>query len=515
LYGGRASSDVVRTGSDRARVTGIFEAPRNAAFRALAESAGIDLEEGELLVGREIQANGKSRAFVGNRPVTAALLREMSPYLGDIHGQHDQQELFSADAQLAMLDHFAGSEMSEIADLSEKLRELDAAIAEIDRNDQEKLRLADMWSFQKREIEQAQLQAGEEEQLHTERSRLANVARLEEHSRAAGELLYESEYAALGAVRQARRRLEELCRIDPALNDTLASLLPAEIAIDEAARVLQSYAAGLEADPARLDHIEARLAVIERLKRKYGESVEVVLAFLEDVSQKLDGIETAGQRRERLIRDREAAAAAYQRAANKLSDHRKASARLLEKAIHAELASLAMAGTVFQVDLTKGDWTARGWDQIRFLVSPNKGEEPRSLEKVASGGELSRLALALKTSLAGREERASATGRTLVFDEVDAGIGGRTAESVGRRLKKLSAANQVLCVTHAPQIAGFADHHYVVSKSEAGGRTVTAIEELVTSSQRAREIGRMLSGERMTEDAIRHAEQLIKEGSRS
>ncbi|MEZ5354309.1 MAG: DNA repair protein RecN [Bryobacteraceae bacterium] len=514
LYGGRASADLVRTGADRARIAGIFEAPSTPAFQALASESGIEIEDGELLIEREILSSGKSRAFAGSRPVTVALLRELAPHWGDIHGQHDQQELFDAARQLDMLDAFGGIDTAAIALLHERWQTIRRDIEALDRSEQEKLRLADLWSFQKREIDDARLQPGEDDALEADRRVLMNVAKLDEYARSAYDLLYDAEGAALAAVRQARKRLEDLCRIDPALAETLEMLKPAEIAIDEASRSLQHYLAGLEGDPARLDAIETRLAAIDKLKRKYGTTVAEILAFLADVSEKLQAVASAGEHRAKLSGELEEAAAAYEKAARKASLARGKAARQLEAAAHDELASLAMGGTRFQVELTEGEWSPHGWDRARFLLSANKGEEPRPLEKVASGGELSRLALALKTCAAGNGEARSGVPRTLVFDEVDTGVGGRTAESVGRRLKRLAAGHQVLCVTHAPQIAGFADHHYVVAKGEAAGRTVASIEELPTQTARAREIGRMLSGEKMTEEAIRQAEQLIKAGAR-
>lgn len=510
LYGGRASADMVRSGADRARIAGIFEAPASTAFRKLLEENGVEIEDGELLIEREIQANGKSRAFLGSRPVTAALLKDIAPHLGDIHGQHDQQELFQHDSQLAMID--AAGETSEavaaVGSVFTRWQTVARELEELDRGEQEKLRLADLWSFQKREIEEAGLHEGEEEELEAERKILGNVSRLEDSAQAAYSVLYEAQGSAIAQVKTARKRLEELCRIDESMRETFDLLKPAEIALDEASHSLRHYLGTLESDPARLEHVESRLAAIDKLKRKYGASVGEILAFLADVSGRLAAVETAGERRAQLAKERERLAADYERAARKLSQDRRKAASKLEGQVQEELAALAMAGTTFRVEFTEGGWTAHGVDRVRFLVSPNRGEEPRPLEKVASGGELSRLALALKTCLTGGQKKPK-TLRTLVFDEVDSGVGGRTAESVGRRLKKLAAANQLLCVTHLPQIAGFGDHHYVVEKHEIKGRTQASIEEL-TGEARTREIGRMLSGERMTPEALKHAEQLLK-----
>lgn len=519
LYGGRASADVIRSGAARARVTGIFEAPRSAAMRKLLEDSGIEAEDGELLVEREILPNGKSRAFLGSRPVTVALLRELAPLLGDIHGQHDQQELFSAESQLDMVDEFAaaGSRVEAVGRIFERWQVCSRELEELDRGEQEKLRLADLWSFQKREIEEAQLGPGEDAKIEAERRVLMNVARIEESVRGAYTFLYDSGEAAFGQIRQARKRLEDASRMDASLQETADLLKPAEIAIDEASRTLQHYLGSLEADPARLEHIESRLALIEKLKRKYGGSVEEILAFLDGVSERLAAVESAGERRTQLAAEREKLAEEYRREAGLLSEARRKAAAQLEAAVRKELESLAMGGTEFKVAFAEAEWSARGWDRVRFLLSANKGEEARPLDRVASGGELSRLALALKTCVAAQGEgKRGADGkvmRTLVFDEVDTGVGGRTAESVGRRLKKLSVLHQVLCVTHAPQIAAFADHHYAVAKSVSGGRTVAAVEELSAEARR-REIGRMLSGEQTTKEALEQAEQLIKAGSR-
>lgn len=520
LYGGRASADVVRSGADRARVAGIFEAPASAEFRTLLEQNGIEVEDGELLIEREILASGKSRAFLGSRPVTAALLKDLAPHLGDIHGQHDQQELFSHDSQLAMLDTFAdsGEVLNELSGCFARWQAASRELEELDRGEQEKLRLADLWSFQKREIEEAALKPGEETELDNERKVLGNVTRLEEHAQAAYDALYESQGSAIAQLKSARKRLEELSRIDDSLRETLESLKPAEITLDEAAHTLRHYLGGLEADPRRLELVESRLAAIDKLKRKYGASVDEILAFLAHVSTQLAALENAGERRIRLLAERDTLAAGYERLARTLSDSRRQASLRLEEQVRGELAALAMGGTQFQVEFTEGGWTARGTDRVRFLVSPNRGEEPRPLEKTASGGELSRLALALKTCLTSRNtsdsgstKKKAKVQRTLVFDEVDTGVGGRTAESVGRRLKKLAASSQLLCVTHLPQIAGFGDHHYVVEKHEVKGRTQASIQEL-TGEARTREIGRMLSGEQMTPEALKHAEQLLKLG---
>lgn len=510
LLGGRASTDMIRSGEDRARVAGIFDIRGSDAAQALLATAGFEPEDGELLIEREILAGGKSRAYVSSRPAALALLRGLAPHLGDIHGQHDQQLLFAPEAQREMLDVFAGVEdaLKRIGDAHSRLRACEAQLADFERSEQEKLRLLDLWQFQRQEIEGVRPQPGEDTALDNERRVLQNLGRLQESAGAAYAALYDSPESALALMRIAARRLEELCRIDPALAEIRETLKPAEIAAQEAAYALRDYISRLEADPGRLEEIESRLSALEKLKRKYGTTIDETLEFLERVRAQIDAVEHAGERMETLRAERQQLTALYDDLAKALSARRKEAARKLEVRVEAELASLAMARTVFKVALGPAPRSQWGTDSVGFLVSPNAGEEPRPLEKVASGGEISRIALALKTCLTGPAKTGGAA-RTLVFDEVDSGIGGSAAEGVGRRLKKLAAAHQVLCVTHLAQIACFADHHYLVEKREQKGRTVASIEEL-DATARTREIGRMLSGQKLTPEALRHAEQLIK-----
>jgi DNA repair protein RecN (Recombination protein N) len=310
----------------------------------------------------------------------------------------------------------------------------------------------------------------------------------------------------------ASRRLEELARIDATAAGMVETLKPAILAVDEVSFTLRDYLGKLEADPERLDQVEARLAGIDKLKRKYGTSVEQILEFLEQVRSHLALSEDAGERRARLEKERGRLAAEFSAAAAKLTQARTCAGQDLGRRVEAELASLAMARTRFIAAIEAAPWSPWGADAVRFLIAPNAGEEPKPLDRIASGGELSRLALALKTCTVAAPRDNAGPPRTLVFDEVDAGIGGGAAEAVGRRLKRLAATSQVLCVTHLPQIAGFADYHYRVEKYESKGRTLSGIEELDADS-RAREIGRMISGERLTPEALKHAEQLLKLGT--
>ena len=510
LFGGRASADMIRSGTSKARVSAIFEVP--AGLGPLA-AAGIDSEDGELILEREILASGKSRAFVGSRPVTASLLRELAPYLGDIHGQHEQQNLSSADAQREMLDvSVSESLLDEVAALYRQLRRLGAELEDLDRNEQEKLRLADLWSFQRKEIEAVSPQPMEDEQLEAERKIQKNVTKLEESATAAYALLYEDQASVTAQLRVAQRRIEELARIDDAFQPVVDSLKPASISIDDASHTLRDYLGKLEADPQRLEAIETRMAAIERLKRKYGATIEEIRQFYDTVSKQLSAVENAGEHRAALEKEREKLQAAFRTGAARLTAQRKETGRKLARKVEAELASLAMQRSVFEVRITPAEWSTHGADLIEFLISANVGEEPRPLDKVASGGELSRVALSLKTCTMRAAGPSRKAARTLVFDEVDAGIGGGAADAVGRKLKKLAGVEQVLCVTHLAQVASYADHHYFVDKRSERGRTYTTIEELA-GPRRTQEIGRMLSGELLTPEALKHAEQMIKAGT--
>jgi len=514
LFGGRASAEVVRTGTDRARVSGIFVAPPDPAFRALLEEAGIALEDEELIVEREVTATGKSRALLANRPATATLLKSLAPWLGDIHGQNEQQRLHAPESQRQMLDTFAeaGALTAEVSELFGAWRTCARELEEIDRAEQEQLRLADLWSFQRKEIEEVDPRVGEDSELEAEKRVLQNVTRLAEHAGAAYSALYDAPDSAVAQARAAAKRVQELVRIDPALTEVAELLRPAVIGLEEAGLTLRDYVGKLHADPGRLDEVETRLAAMDRLRRKYGATMEEILGFLAGLRTKMQTVEEAGERRAAIEARREKLGREYTAAAGRLTRARKQAAGRLEKRVEQELAALAMAGTRFQVGFAAAGWSAEGVDAVRFLVSANVGEEPRELDKVASGGEVSRIALAIKTCI--ESARAGSAQHLLVFDEVDAGIGGEAAESVGRRLKALSRSNQVLCVTHQANIAAFADHHYRVEKQQSNGRTVAVVTEL-TGEDRTKEIGRMLSGQRLTPEALRHAAQLIQGGAAS
>ncbi|HKV92726.1 MAG TPA: DNA repair protein RecN [Candidatus Angelobacter sp.] len=511
LLGDKASTEMIRHGAEKAIVSGVFEADEKHLARVLEEN-GIEAEGSQIIVKREIAAGGKGRVFVNNQPATVALLRALAPALASIHAQNETILAFDEAARLALLDTYAVHDLSDLAEKYAAWAEVRERLAHLDRDEQDRLRMADLWSFQKREIEAAKLHPGEDQKLETEKRVLANSEKLFGAATAAYQVLYEDDASALTQISAARKQLEELARFDTKFLEVLASLEGAKAAIEDVSATARDYADGIDASPDRLAEVEDRLALIDRLKRKYGSSVDQVIGYGEDVARKLNELENREDLVRELKKDLAAAAAAYLGAAQAASKKRYRSAQELQKLVEAEINQLAMKAQ-FRIEVSGSDeqtnWTAAGFDSVAYLISPNPGEPLKPVEQIASGGELSRVMLALKATIEAGKKSKAATQRTLVFDEIDTGIGGRAAEAVGKKLKSLARANQVLCITHLPQIASFADHHYLIEKQEAAGRTRTLVRAL-TADERTEEIARMLSGAKLTETSRQHAEQLLK-----
>ena len=508
LFGARADAGVIRAGAKRARISGIFDPPPGDAFRAWLEARGFAADD-ELIVERQILASSKSRAYVNGSPATLAALKELAGRLGDIHGQHEQQMLFSPREQMKMLDGFAGTAAAArgVAEAYRAYRKLEAQIRELKAGEQERLRRLDLLRFQAGEIGRAELQPSEDEALQRERSLLLNLSRLRESCAAAYHALYEADAAAAAQLKAAAGQLEAVGALDESLANFAAGLEAARAAVEDTAFEIRNYIDRLEAQPERQEEIEERLALIEKLKRKYGPTLDDVARYGEKAGKELEELE-AGEAAPAALEERlREAGEAYRGQAAALGRRRREAAEKLEAGVERELADLAMEKARFAVGFEPlEDWSADGLERIVFLFSANPGQAQRPLHRAASGGELSRVALALKTCLTGAGGGAEA-GRTLVFDEVDSGVGGRVAEAVGKRLKKLSAGSQVLCVTHLPQIAGFADAHFHVAKTEERQQTFASVSEL-SGNRRIEELARMLSGAEVTEAALANARQL-------
>jgi DNA repair protein RecN (Recombination protein N) len=525
LLGEKASSDVIRTGAERAVVSAVFECGGVAgnAIEKVLEHNGLDeSEDGSLIVRREIAAGGKGRVFVNNQAATVAVLRQLAPHLATIHAQNESILAFDAPARLGLLDGFAGAQVEPVAAAFEAWRGIRARIEDLERGEQDRLRLVDLWIFQKREIEEARLQDGEDEQLEIEKRVLSNAEKIYNAAMQAFDLLYEGDGSTTASMRAAQKQIEELARYEPRFQEARAALETARISVEDVGAAVRDYAGGIHASPEHLAEVEDRLALLDRLKRKYGPALEDVIAFGTDVARKLSEVENKDEILRQLRAELAKAGTEYLRAARALSKSRQDAARKLEKLVEAEINDLAMK-SAFRIEMTtseqEGNWTPAGIDQVIYMIATNPGEPMRQLEHIASGGELSRVMLALKVSVENRVARApspakagssrTAAQRTMVFDEIDTGIGGRAAEAVGKKLKALARANQVLCVTHLPQIATFADQHYVIEKKERNGRTRTSIRAVV-GEERTEEVARMLSGAKLTDTSRKHAEQMIK-----
>jgi DNA repair protein RecN (Recombination protein N) len=512
LLGERASPELVRSGEDRAFVEAVFEIPDATA---LLEERGLPTEGDEVVLRREIQSAGKGRATVNGAIVPVGLLKELAPRLAVIHGQHEPQGLVDPATHAALLDEFADVGAGRpIAEYYRDLRAAESALARLREDRREAERRREMLDFQATEIEKARLAPGEEDALRSEKLRQANAGRLATLSGEAYALLYDDEAAVLGRLRQVFKRLEELASVDRDFQ-AYAQLRSSLVApLEDLALRLRDYHETLEVSPGRLDEIEARLAQMERLKKKYGATIEDVIAFGERCRGELLALGSPEAQENALVERCAQLRAAYLERARAVSRARHRAAGELRKRVQSELAQLAMEKTRFEVAFDPADpetaagdparWTERGLEASEFVISPNPGEELRPLARIASGGELSRMMLALR-SVIGHEGR----GLTMVFDEVDAGIGGRVAEVVGRKLRTIAAGRQVLCVTHLPQIAALADQHLFVSKRTERGRTVASVSCL-SESERVEEIARMLGGETITPAARDHAREMLK-----
>jgi DNA repair protein RecN (Recombination protein N) len=520
LLGEKATTDIIRTGAERAVVSAVFEAD-GAAAKAIVqilEANGIDAEEDSVILRREIAAGGKGRVFINNQPATVAALRQLAPHLATVHAQSETLLAFDAPARLALLDTYTNLQTDSVEEAFRGWKAVAARIEELERDEQDRARLLDLWSFQKKEIDDAKLQAGEDERLEAEKLVLANAERIYSAAMHAFDLLYEGDSSTAASLRAAQKHLQDLVRFEPKFQEALTALDTARISVEDVGATLRDYAGGIQASPEHLAEVEDRLALLDRLKRKYGPSLDEAIHFGAEASRKLLEMENKDEVLGQLRKDLAKAGEHYLQLARALSKKRYESARKLEKIVEGEIGDLAMKSS-FHIEVTGGDeeanWSAAGFDQVAYLIATNPGEPLRPMEHIASGGELSRVMLALKVSIeagAGNAKKKNAGQRTLVFDEIDIGIGGRAAEAVGKKLKALSRGNQVLCVTHLPQIATFADHHYVIEKREVGGRTRTSVRP-VTGDERTEEVARMLSGAKLTETSRKHAEQLLKSNS--
>lgn len=524
ILGGRSSTELIRAGAESAQVEAIFELEENAALDEDLEEWGVPLGEDCLLVvNREVHRTGRGRCRVNGQTVPVFLLNKIGGYLMDIHGQHAHQSLLATARQREILDDFGGpalhAKAREVAALYERRQRIKNALSQVTLGEEEKNRKIEFLTFQIQEIEAARLQEGEEEELAAERELLAGAERLFEAASGSYQLLYGGDEpgSALDRLLESRQLLEKVVAIDPRLQPLAAMLSEAAAQVEEVSREIRLYREKIEFNPAQLAAVEERLDEIYKLKRKYGKSIPEILAYAEKAREELEAIEGEEERLEALAEELADVERKLTGAAEELSALRRKTAAELEQLISRHLAEVNMGKTVFKVALTREQdeengllsagekvaVTREGFDRVEFLVAPNPGEGLRPLAKIASGGELSRLMLALKVVLAEKDNIPS-----MVFDEIDAGIGGRTAQAVAEKLLLLSQTHQVICVTHLPQIASMARRHFFIQKKTAGDRTTVEVKTL-NQEERVEELARMLGGAEVTSTTREHAREML------
>ena len=505
ILGERAYRDVIRTGSSKAAVRAVFSrVPELSWF----EENGVEYDPDELLIQREIYADGKNVCRVNGRPVTVAILKKLGGSLVNIHGQHDSQQLFDEGNHLTYLDLFAQNQKQrgEYVEAFQKAEAVRREIRRLSMDEGEKLRRVEALQFQIQEIERAELQPGEDDALETRRKVLQNSEKLVDGLARAVSALYgdEDRDGAAGLLSEAEHALGRITRYDDGLRDTAERLSELSSAVQDLSEELRDRVDELSYSGEELEQIESRLDVIHRLRRKYGGDVEAILGYLERARQELDEIEFASDRIEQLTKQLRGLDQEAERAGLALRETRLQAAKELEQRLAGELAALDMLRAQFVCQFEPQPMGENGMDLVRFLMTANVGEALKPMSKVASGGELARIMLAIKNVLAEQD----AVG-TLIFDEVDAGVSGRAAQKVAEKLRAVSRGKQVLCVTHLPQIAAAADHHLLIVKSERGGRTYTRVTPL-DKEGRKREIARIIGGAEITETTLKSAEEMLR-----
>jgi DNA repair protein RecN (Recombination protein N) len=513
LTGERVSSDIIKDDADTAQIEGLFEVEPDRALQDIFESSGISFENSnpsELIIRRELSTTGKNRVYVNDQLVTASFLKRLAPYLVDIHGQGEQFSLFDPASHLNLLDEFAGNEklLEQSGNAFHAFSAINNELAALKKDEAEKLQLVDILKFQVGELERANLKLGESEELEDEKHRLNNVEKLSALSSEAFGFLYENDESTSATFEKAARNIKELSEYDSRFRDHSEAIENARALIEDLSIATRDLLGSLEFSPERLEEIESRLAEIARLTRKYGGSAEAAVEHLEQSKRRLSNIETSELREKELTRELDAKRTEYLNAAGKLTTARAKSAKQFSKEVEKNLQPLALEKARFDVRVdtptepTDEEFGDSGIDRVEFYFSANVGESPKPLVKVASGGEASRLMLILKTTAR------VAASKTAVFDEIDAGIGGRVSESVGAKLKELAKTQQVLCVTHQAQVASQADRHFLVEKTFRSGKTVVSIRELA-GNERIEEIARMLAGETITDAARENARAML------
>ncbi|MEK3934273.1 DNA repair protein RecN [Sporosarcina sp. FSL W7-1349] len=511
LAGGRGSQEFIRHGAKKAELEGMFtiDDPDHPVL-AKMNDIGIETEDGVVILRRDLNANGKTVCRVNGKLVTIANLREIGSQLIDIHGQHENQELMLEKRHIHLLDHFAGERLvrtyEDYTELYERYRKLKRKLEMADENEQQVAQRIDLYSFQLKEIDAASLVIGEEEELEEEKRKLQNFNRLFERLNTAYESI-SGDTHALDWLGSAMSDLEDAASVDKNLQSHAEVIATSFYSLQDTAHELKNILDDMEFDPNRLEAVEDRLALLTSLKRKYGKTIEDIVLYREQIAEELDNLVSRDERMAEGQEKLRQLAQDLEVEAEELSIIRQDSAGLLEQAVMEQLKQLHMEKAVFQVEINRrpvGHFDRHGIDDVQFLISTNVGEPLKPLAKVASGGELSRLMLALKTIFSKHQGITS-----IIFDEVDTGVSGRVAQAIAEKIATIAIHSQVLCISHLPQVAAMADHHYLIKKEVKDERTSTAIHD-IDRSQRIEEVSRMLSGTEITPLTLQHADELLK-----
>ena len=506
LVGDRASQGMVRQGFNRARIEGIFSLPQNNPAQKQLEASGLEAGDSELIIRREIAASGANKVFINGTLATQRFLAELGSFLADIHGQHEQQLLLQPRTHLEFLDAFGGNQelRRQVAESFRELQEIRSALDGMRQSEQERLQRLDHVRFQINDIEKLQLRPGLDRELEEERRLLGSAQQRHAACQESYDLLYEREGSLLALFDRLEKSLQALHTLDEKFDPGLEKLRESHYQMEDFAYSIREYRDRIELDPARLEMVEERLAEIQKARRKYGSSVEDILSYREAIQREMEELSQGHERTEQLVERETVLSTRYLDQARRLTRKRSRDSTALQRRMERELRDLAMENTKFVVDLDTEDASERGTDRAKFLISPNTGEAPRPLAKIASGGELSRVVLALKSILSLEEYP-----KTLVFDEVDSGIGAGVAGKLGEKLATLAIQHQVFCVTHLPQIASFARRHFRVEKGTRDKRTLVDLTPLPAKA-RVEELARMMAGDRVTETTRKQAHELLK-----
>ena len=509
ILGGRSGGEIVRGGAERATIDAVFDLENSPEVQTLVQELGFDLDENRLFLAREVQSNGKSLCRIAGRPATVTQLREIGEWLVDLHGQHEHQSLLAVARHLDMLDAWGGKEVLALREIvSQSWRELQNFRKEkesLEKDSRERIRLLELFQFQAHEISVAKLHIGEDDELIVEARRLSNAQKLAENAAFAACAIGggEDERGVLEGLNAAIKRLEEGAEMDESLTPLLETVRSASYELIEAERDLAKYQNDIEFNPERLEEIEERLQKIRNLKRKYGNSVEEVLKFGEETVEKLEALNNSEARGAKLDSDILKSEKKLVDFCRRLSKLRAAAADKFQRTTVIELCDLGMDKTRFEVRIEQGEPNSKGTDRVEFQIAANPGEPLRPLAKVASGGEISRVTLAIKSAMARQEALP-----TMVFDEIDVGVGGRTASVLADKLSNLAKNAQIICITHLAQIASRGNAHFYIEKQVAKNRTTTSVK-LLTNEERVTEIARMIGGAEMTETVLKHARELL------